>query len=64
MRRANVKGRQILIESWTEQLHAWGEFYVIVGTAAAALTGLMFVVVSLGPQIIAAETATPASRRS
>jgi len=31
-----------------EQLAAWHDFYVIVGSAAAGLTGLMFVVVSLG----------------
>jgi len=28
-------------------LEGWGEFYVIVGAAAAALTGLMFVVIAL-----------------
>ena len=28
-------------------LKGWGEFYVIVGAAAAALTGLMFVVIAL-----------------
>src|SRR2546423_562834 len=28
-------------------LDGWGEFYVIVGAAAAALTGLMFVVIAL-----------------
>ena len=28
-------------------LHAWADFYVIVGTAAASLTGLMFVVITL-----------------
>ncbi len=31
-----------------ELLAAWHDFYVIVGGAAAGLTGLMFVVVSLG----------------
>jgi hypothetical protein len=29
-------------------LEGWGEFYVIVGTSAGALTGLMFVVIALG----------------
>ena len=28
-------------------LHAWTDFYVIVGSSAAALTGLMFVVITL-----------------
>ena len=28
-------------------LEGWGEFYVVVGAAAAALTGLMFVVIAL-----------------
>lgn len=32
---------------WSQQLQAWNNFYVIVGSAAAGLTGLMFVVVSL-----------------
>ncbi len=42
-----------MTETWLQQLHQWHEFYVLVGTAAAALTGLMFVVVSIGPQVIA-----------
>ena len=42
-----------MAETWLQQLHQWHEFYVLVGTAAAALTGLMFVVVSIGPQVIA-----------
>ena len=42
-----------MIGSWLEQLHAWHEFYLLVGTSAAALTGLLFVVVSIGPEIIA-----------
>jgi len=28
-------------------LHRWSEFYIIIGTAAASLTGLMFVVITL-----------------
>ena len=28
-------------------LHEWERFYVIVGTSAAALTGLMFVVIAV-----------------
>jgi hypothetical protein len=38
--------------SWLEQVEAWHDFYVVTGGAAAGLTGLMFVVVSLGPQTI------------
>ena len=31
-----------------EALHAWHEFYLLVGTAAATLLALLFVAVSLG----------------
>src|SRR5690242_18223746 len=34
---------------WAQQIEAWHDFYVIIGGAAAGLTGLMFIVVSLGP---------------
>lgn len=34
-------------------LEAWHDFYLIVGGAAAGLTGLMFVVVTLAPNVIA-----------
>jgi hypothetical protein len=37
---------------------SWHDFYVICGSAAAGLTGLMFVVVSLGPKTIAAGATT------
>lgn len=37
----------VTAEAWTQQLEAWHDFYVILGAAAAQLTGLMFVVVSL-----------------
>jgi hypothetical protein len=47
-----------LDEPWLHELHAWGEFYVIVGGAAAALTGLMFVVVSIGPQTVSTRNAS------
>jgi hypothetical protein len=33
------------------QLADWGNFYVIVGSAAGGLTGLMFVVIALGAQV-------------
>ena len=39
-----------MTKAWLEQLEGWHDFYVIVGSAAAGLTGLMFVVVSLGPK--------------
>jgi hypothetical protein len=32
------------------QLADWGNFYVIIGSAAAGLTGLMFVVITLGAE--------------
>jgi uncharacterized protein (TIGR02246 family) len=32
-------------------LDAWGNFYVIIGSSAAALTGLMFVVIALMPAV-------------
>src|SRR5712691_8395187 len=34
-------------------MEGWHEFYVLVGTSAAALTGLMFVVISISPETIA-----------
>ncbi|HZR81540.1 MAG TPA: hypothetical protein VFD92_10630 [Candidatus Binatia bacterium] len=45
-------------EEWPQQIHAWHDFYAITGTAAATLTGLMFVVVSLGPRTIARSSGT------
>jgi len=36
----------------SEPLQGWHEFYFLVGTSAAALTGLMFVVVSINPENI------------
>ena len=41
-----------MADPWLEQLHAWHEFYFLLGTSAAALTGLMFVVVSINPDNI------------
>lgn len=43
-------------EAWLRQLEAWRDFYVLVGTVAATLMGLFFVIVSLGPQVVATET--------
>lgn len=36
---------------WTSPFTAWANFYVIVGSAAAALTGLQFVVMVLGAEL-------------
>jgi hypothetical protein len=47
-----------MTDPWLQQLYEWRNFYVLLGAAAATLTGLMFVVVSLGPHLIAAHTAT------
>jgi len=40
------------------KLEAWHDFYVMVGSGAAALTGLLFVIVSLGPHVVARNTQT------
>ena len=40
------------------KLEGWHDFYVVVGSGAAALTGLLFVIVSLGPKVIASGTET------
>lgn len=37
-------------------LHAWKEFYLLVGPSAAVLIGLLFVVVSVGPETIASRS--------
>src|SRR6266436_5622658 len=41
------KGGSIMQEAVLSPLATWQNFYVIIGTAAATLTGLMFVVVTL-----------------
>jgi hypothetical protein len=38
-------------------LHDWETFYVIIGSSAAALTGLQFVVIALGSERIVVSTA-------
>jgi hypothetical protein len=45
-------------EAWTQQLEKWHEFYLLIGTAGVTLTGLLFVVVSLGPRVVANHRAT------
>jgi hypothetical protein len=41
------------MEAFTEMLHGWQTFYFTAGGAAATLTGLMFVAISLGLPLIA-----------
>ena len=41
------------MDTWLHSVEAWREYYLLVGTAGAALVGLMFVVVSLGPDVVA-----------
>jgi hypothetical protein len=45
-------------QAWTHQLETWHEFYLLIGTAGVTLTGLLFVVVSLGPHVVANHRAT------
>ena len=45
-------------EAWTHQLETWHEFYLLIGTAGVTLTGLLFVVISLGPRVVASQQAT------
>ena len=40
-------------ETWTHQLETWHEFFILLGTAGLTLTGLLFVVISLGPRVAA-----------
>jgi hypothetical protein len=44
--------------TWMHQLEKWHEFFLLSGTAGGILTGVLFVVISLGPSIIAADNAT------
>ena len=41
------KGGSIMLEAAVLPLTAWENFYVIIGSSAGALTGLMFVVITL-----------------
>ena len=45
-------------EAWIHQLETWREFFLILGTAGLTLTGLLFVVISLGPRVAADRHAT------
>ena len=42
-----------MIEPMSSKLEVWHDFYVMTGSAAAALTGLLFVIVTLAPHIVA-----------
>src|SRR5882672_1340285 len=55
---STVNWRAMLIDHLPKQLEAWHDFYLVVGTGAAALTGLLFVIVSLGPHVVAGHTQT------
>jgi hypothetical protein len=43
---------------WIEQLEHWREFFLLSGTGGVTLTGVLFIVISLGPKIIAREMDT------
>jgi hypothetical protein len=47
-----------MMEDWAEALDAWHDFYLLVGTAGATLTGLLFVLVSLAPHLVARNAQT------
>ena len=47
MKSIHLRGDFILSEHTVPLLTAWESFYAIIGTAAATLTGLMFVVITL-----------------
>lgn len=51
-------------EGAASSLSAWSSFYVMAGSSAAALTGLMFVVISLTSSRDLARTRDPETRRS
>jgi len=40
-------------------LDGWHEFYILLGTAAAALVALLFVAVSIGAGFLSRETPAP-----
>jgi hypothetical protein len=45
------------VEHFLSPLKAWESFYVIIGSSAAALTGLQFVVITLGAEVSGPATA-------
>ncbi|MBV8172045.1 MAG: hypothetical protein JO219_08955 [Candidatus Eremiobacteraeota bacterium] len=50
------------MQDWSAGLHAWHDFYVFMGAAAATLMGLMFVVMSLGQRSLASERGSQVTR--
>src|SRR5689334_14380870 len=58
MRMSRGITRSIPHERGTLQvLHGWENFFIMAGTAAATLTGLLFVVITLGIQLSASRAA-------
>jgi hypothetical protein len=49
------------VASFTVAAGSWQNFYLLVGTAAATLIGLMFVAITFGAQLVTAET-SPSTR--
>jgi hypothetical protein len=45
-------------DTWIHDLESWHDFFLLIGTAGVTLTGLLFVVISLGPRLIANHEAT------
>ena len=45
------------LDPFPASLQVWQNFYMLVGTAAATLTGLMFVAVTFGSSLVTKETA-------
>ena len=46
--------------AWSPMLDGWHEFYILLGTAAAALVALLFVAVSIGAGFFSRESRAPA----
>jgi modulator of FtsH protease len=42
-----------MTDNLLKHIESWHDFYVVVGGGSAALTGLLFVIVSLGPHVVA-----------
>jgi hypothetical protein len=42
-----------MTENLAKQVEHWHDFYLTIGGGSAALTGLLFVIVSLGPHVVA-----------
>src|SRR5712664_1943928 len=38
--------------SLLKEIEGWHEFYLLIGSAGAALTGLLFILVSLAPRVV------------